>query len=56
MIADIISANNSVFRYVGVFPVGCYAYPFSHQLPHSLPGEVLGQSLTVYLALLSPWH
>lgn len=22
----------------GVFPVGCYAYPFSHQLPHSLPG------------------
>lgn len=44
------------FCYVGLFPVGCYAYPFSYQLPHSLPGEVLGHSLTVYLTLLSPCH
>jgi hypothetical protein len=23
----------------GLFPVGCYAYPFQYQLPHNLPGS-----------------
>jgi hypothetical protein len=37
MIKDIIKQEFVIGE--GLFPIGCYSYPFMYQLPHSLPGS-----------------
>jgi hypothetical protein len=41
MIKDIIKQEIVIGE--GLFPIGCYAYPFKYQLPHSLPGSFVVQ-------------